>query len=92
MSSEQSQPALNIYIVLDNELQRMHQLMHLYMQLPTSNYQQQSSYSSNTTNTHLLPPIFTRIKELQDVMLDIARDHDKEIQAKVAELAMTTKE
>jgi hypothetical protein len=75
-------PATNIYSVIDNELSRMHKLLHWYLQLPrgtaTTN---QSTYQSTSE-------LYKRIVAMQDVTLKMASEVDPAIQEKIAELAL----
>jgi len=81
--------AVNLYGILDNELARMHELMQVYLKLPTS---QPGSYSNNVSmnsNHYHMPVIFEKISKIQDVLLQAVVSHDKVLQDKVAELALT---
>jgi hypothetical protein len=67
---------MNIYSVLDKELERMHKLLGAYMALPAS-------------NNYMIPEIYKRIVVIQDSLLEAAKNNDELIQQKVAELAFT---
>jgi hypothetical protein len=67
---------MNIYSVLDKELERMHELLSAYMTLRAS-------------NNHMIPEIYKRIVVIQDSLLEAAKNNDELIQQKVAELAFT---
>lgn len=93
MSSETKSPALNLYGILDNELERMHALMHVYMQKPKEDHYARRSTMSPCKPTGEMSTIFARIVEMQDVLIAALKAHDPLIQEKVAELALTgTKE
>lgn len=74
----------------------MHQLMHLYLQLPDH-----PSYIAHPgagagfsgggggSGKPILPVIYQRIKDMQDILLTAVKAHDPLIQEKIAELALT---
>jgi len=88
--SESKLPPVNLYGILDNELTRMHQLMALLIQQPTEqhndigNHYSHSSYSNNNMSA-----AFGRIVELQHILTQALIAHDKLLQEKIAELALT---
>jgi len=93
MSNENKVP-LNLYGILDNELNRMHDLMRIYLSLPRDSQQQQqyTIYSSNgslSVNNSGMGKIYERIVNLQDLLLQSVISHDKVLQEKIAELALT---
>ena len=92
MSNENKIP-LNLYGILDNELNRMHDLMRIYLSLPRDSQQQQyTTYSSNGSspvNHSGMGKIYERIVNLQDLLLQSVISHDKVLQEKIAELALT---
>ena len=86
MSNENKIP-VNLYGILDNELSRMHDLMRIYLSLP-------KDQAINTYSIHASPPsgmgkIFERIVGMQDLLLQSLISHDKELQERIAELALT---
>ena len=86
---KENKSVINIYSLLDAELARMHILLASYLALPENRSQPYHSYSgsgySNLGNTSV---IYQRIIDLQDILLKVALSADKEIQEKVAELAL----
>jgi hypothetical protein len=87
-----SQAAINIYAILDNEMARMHALLQTYMTLPKedsyrTNYGGLSSATSFSSHGGM-PQIYKRIIDMQDLMLKALVAHDEIIQDKVAELAL----
>ena len=92
MSNENKMP-LNLYGIMDNELARMHNFMIAYMSLPKehTNQKYSTSYASNTAgSTHSdLGEIYKRIIQMQDLLLQSLISHDKELQERIAELALT---
>ncbi len=85
--------AVNLYRVYNEELSRMHALMQAYLQLPKddNSYRRNSSYSSyHNINPNEMGVIWKRITELQDILIACLQTHDPAIQAKVAELALTS--
>ena len=90
MSSEQK-PPLNLYGILDNEMSRMHALMQTYLSLPTQHnpgYGGLSSSSSFSSHGNM-SEIYKRILTMQDLLLHAVVHHDKIIQEKIAEMALT---
>lgn len=88
-----SQAAINIYSILDNEMNRMHGLLQTYMTLPqrdnyNSSYGGLSSASSFSSHAGGIPQIYKRIIDIQDLLLKALVAHDEVIQEKVAELAL----
>lgn len=90
MSKETSKAAVNLYGILDNELQRMHALMQTYLTLPQQPAHYNSAGGGYTYNPAVsnMPMIYQRIVEIQDLMLKALIAHDEVIQDKVAELAL----
>lgn len=93
MSKENNVP-LNLYGIMDAELARMHQLMHAYMSLPKDPHTQYSSHYSSAGSTAGGPhsnmgAIYQRIITMQDLLLQSLISHDKELQERIAELALT---
>jgi hypothetical protein len=90
MSSEQqslNKTAVNLYGILDNELSRMHELMRVYLTLPKEDIMTGRYASTNTTAP--MGEIYKRITALQDLLLQSVISHDKVLQEKIAELALT---
>jgi hypothetical protein len=88
MSNENKVP-VNLYGILDNELSRMHDLMRVYLALPKEpQYGHVSGHSSYTPH-HDMGEIYRRIVNLQDLLLQSLISHDKELQERIAELALT---
>ena len=94
MSKENNVP-VNLYGVLDKELARMHDLLKTYLTLPKepsgpsyggANY---GSYSSNTATHSNIPIMYSRIVEIQDLLMKALVAHDVLLQNKIAELALT---
>lgn len=82
--------AVNVYGVLDNELERMHELLRVYMSMPKHPDRHMSAHYSNSQPSHGdLGTIYKRIIDMQQIMLTALASHDKNIQEKVAELALT---
>lgn len=91
MSKDLRQP-LNLYGILDNELSRMHDLMRVYLAMP----KEETMYGQHTNGGRSsMPPqnhmgeIYRRITTLQDLLLQSLISHDKELQERIAELALT---
>lgn len=80
---------VNAYMSLDNELERMHELLKLYMTLPQTQNTYASSNSTFSPSKTNMPEIYRRILEMQNVLLASVCSADKLIQEKVAELALT---
>ena len=87
MSSENKIP-LNLYGIMDNELQRMHTLLNTFLTLPNQVNQNNgySSYGSSTSE------IYKRIVTMQDLLLQSVISHDRELQERIAELALMDKQ
>lgn len=93
MSSEKKIP-LNLYGILDNELQRMHALLLVQTNAAVSEYGANSgtlsSYRSfQTSNSIFAAKTYERIVHMQDLLLTAITTHDEAVQEKVAELALT---
>ncbi len=93
MSKENNVP-LNLYGIMDAELARMHQLLHAYMALPkdpATHYSgHYSSAGANMGGPHSnMGAIYQRIITMQDLLLQSLISHDKELQERIAELALT---
>ena len=83
---------VNLYGIMDAELQRMHTLMHAYMALPKEPAQYGSYSSSAMLQPHSnLGEIYKRIVTMQDLLLQSLISHDKELQDRIAELALMGK-
>lgn len=85
MKKDSKTTANNIYSVLDNEMARLHDLIHMYTNHPVrsaniSTYDPHASQIANTTK---------RLYEMQSVLLDAFKQHEPAIQEKIAELALT---
>jgi hypothetical protein len=93
MSKEQSNVAVNLYGILDNELQRMHDLLKVYMTLPKDEMRYTHINSSTyMPQTSSISEIYKRILEIQSTLLENVITSDRSIQDKIAELALTGKE
>jgi hypothetical protein len=87
MSNENKVP-LNLYGIMDNELARMHNFLLAYLALPKEPaYSHAYGTPSNQTND--LGEIYKRIIQMQDLLLQSLISHDKELQERIAELALT---
>lgn len=75
---------MNVYTLLDKELERMHDLMKIYLSLPVNKH----DFPHNTAQAPI-PEIYKRILHLQDSLLAFAKNSDAAIQEKIAELALT---
>lgn len=80
MSLTKSEPAKNIYGIIDQELDRMHQLLRLEMELHKGTHGIQYGV------------FMRRILEMQEIILKAAASHDGVIQEKVAEMALLSQE
>lgn len=96
MSNENKGIPLNLYGIMDAELARMHQLMHAYMALPKASdpYSHHGSHYSSAGASSGGPhsnmgAIYQRIVTMQDLLLQSLISHDKELQERIAELALT---
>jgi len=90
MNNENKVP-VNLYGILDNELSRMHDLMRVYLALPKeeSMYQQRTNGGLSSVPQNHLGEVYRRITTLQDLLLQSLISHDKELQERIAELALT---
>lgn len=81
--------ALNMYGILDNELTRMHELMRAFMTLPKDppHYSSHSSYGGHPYTSDL-GEIYKRIITMQDLLMQSLISHDKDLQERIAELAL----
>lgn len=95
MSSESKLPALNLYGILDNELARMHGLIHAFItvdQQSSVSHHNHNSYGpggSPSAHTYDCAELYKRIVAMQDLLLHSVISHDKVLQERVAELALT---
>ena len=97
MSSEQqslNKTAVNLYGILDNELLRMHELLRIYSSVASPHYQQHHPMGSYNNNNSMsaasdASEIYKRIVCLQDLLVQSIITHDKELQEKIAEIALT---
>lgn len=90
MSNENKAP-VNLYGILDNELSRMHDLMRVYLAMPKEEvmYGQHTNGRINSTPPqNYMGEIYRRIATLQDLLLQSLISHDKELQERIAELAL----
>ena len=91
MSKENKVP-LNLYGIMDNELARMHDLMRIYLALPKEDAISSRNYHPpgiNMSASASMGELYRRILTLQDVLLQSLISHDKELQNRIAELALT---
>lgn len=72
--------ATNIFGVLDNELERMHAMLLLSLQGKEVRIGADSMAS-----------VYSQIKKMQEVIMEVAKTHDPAIQEKIAEMALTGK-
>jgi hypothetical protein len=70
---------VNLYNVLDNELERMHKILHTFIA---------ATNGSDAANANIAA-VYQRVAMLQDKLLLAVDKHDALIQEKVAELAFT---
>lgn len=90
MSKDQNKVPLNLYGILDNEMSRMHALLQAYLALPSEdNGYGVSHHRSFSSKRQDIPELYKRIIHMQDTLLTALASHDKLIQDKVAELALT---
>lgn len=82
----ETKPAVNVYGVIDNELQRLHDLLRLEMSIQRSDSREFQRFSASPSTPQV---IRQRIWEFQDVIITAMKEHDKVVQEKVAELALT---
>lgn len=75
----------NIYFVLDNEMERLHQLINMYA-AHAGKYPSAQSYDPYTTQ---MLTASKRLFEMQTVLIEAFKAHEPAIQEKVAELALT---
>jgi hypothetical protein len=94
MSNENKVP-LNLYGIMDNELARMHSMFHAYLALPKEPMHYSSAHAYGAPSQHQLSDmseIYKRIITMQDLLLQSLISHDKELQERIAELALTGKQ
>jgi hypothetical protein len=72
---------VNIYGVINGELERMHSQLSMYLKLPNP--------ENTMANASVL---YKRIVELQEIVIAEFKGADKKIQDAIAEVAFTTKE
>ncbi len=97
MSSEQqnlNKTAVNLYGILDNELVRMHELLRIHLSAASAHYQPHQPMGSYNHHSSMsaasdASEIYKRIISLQDLLVQSIITHDKELQEKIAELALT---
>ena len=88
--SKENNVSVNLYGIMDAELARMHQLLHAYMALPKDPIQYGSYSSAGAGGPHSnMGTIYQRIIEMQNLLLQSLITHDKELQERIAELALT---
>lgn len=82
--------ALNMFAVFDRELQRMHDLHTLLVKNGSMHMQHQMTFGgmSHSQFGNDATSVYMRIQELQQVMLDLIKVADKELQEKIAEHAL----
>ena len=88
MNNENKVP-VNLYGIMDNELARMHGLMHIYLALPKEDVMTSRYSTSIPIPNYNMGEIYKRITTLQDLLLQSLISHDKEFQNRIAELALT---
>ena len=91
MSQEKSKVAVNLYGIVDNELARMHELLHIMIASQDRKASQPNmSYSYNgSTDPNA---IVQRIMQIQNHLVEAMLSSDKQLQERVAELALTGSE
>lgn len=77
--------ASNIYSLLDNEMSRVHDLIHMYVSYPMRS-KDISTYDPYSSQIVLATK---QLLAMQSALLDAFRAHEPAIQEKVAELALT---
>ena len=91
--SNEKQPALNLYAVYNQELERMHDLFRYYLSLPKEDQFQNQYHSMGskrpTVNPHDIGMLYRRILDMQQLLMEALKTHEPMIQEKVAELALT---
>jgi len=90
MSNENKVP-VNLYGIMDNELARMHELMRVYLTMPKEEirYSQHGNGGLSSVPQNYLGEIYRRITTMQDLLLQSVISHDRELQERIAELALT---
>lgn len=92
---KQKKTVINLYGAYNDELARMHELVKLQMTLiaqqPVVHGHSYGSINHGYSNHHgvTLETFYTRMVELQNVLVEALKGHDPLIQEKVAELALT---
>lgn len=87
MSNENKEMPVNLYGILDNELARMHVLMHAFI-----NDNKGSSVDQYGNHNHEVAEIFKRVVTMQDLLLQSLISHDRLLQERIAELALMGKQ
>ena len=92
MSKENKEVPVNLYGIMDAELERMHKLLLAYMTLPkeplSSQYYTSHSSAGAGSSHSSLGTIYQRITSMQDILLQSLVSHDKELQERIAEFAI----
>lgn len=81
--------AVNVYSLMDKELERMHELLRTYILHPQEHQQAPSSRSHQSQQSNI-PLLWKRILEMQELVMTEFKGHDKAIQQAVAEVAFTS--
>lgn len=89
MSSEQ-RPAINLYGIFNEELNRMHDLLKFTLSNINTTPSDPNIFPQYHHKSKLDPyHIYNRIHELQEFLANAIKSHDPLIQEKIAELALT---
>lgn len=84
MNSKNAEMAINIYGIMDSELERMHRLLQLEIETRNKN-NGFASFGSGLT----FERVYGRIEKMQQILCSALAQHDSAIQEKVAEMAFT---
>lgn len=85
MKKDSKTTANNIYSVLDNEMARLHDLIHMY----TNHPMRSSNVSTYDPHASQMVTCMKQLLSMQSALIDAFRAHEPAIQEKVAELALT---
>lgn len=85
MKKDSKTTANNIYSVLDNEMARLHDLIHMY----TNHPMRSPNVSTYDPHASQMVTCMKQLLSMQSALIDAFRAHEPAIQEKVAELALT---
>jgi hypothetical protein len=95
MKQENNIP-VNLYGIMDSELTRMHDLMRVYLAMPKEEHRYSAAHTSyggggsaGGAPSSPLGEIYKRITTMQDLLFQALISHDRELQERIAELALT---